>query len=79
MNKLFTQALVEMKDLHDMENKKLKCDMTKECPEEVTHIDEKGFLYCARHGYQRKNVMRCRKLRPAELKRILENQPIKKF
>jgi hypothetical protein len=56
-----------------------KCDMHKECQGQVSHIDSSGFVYCARHGAVRKQYMRCRKLKPAELKLILSGQPIKRY
>jgi hypothetical protein len=29
--------------------------MTRECQSPVTHIDTKGFVYCAPHGLQRRS------------------------
>lgn len=54
----------------------LKCDMTLECVEPVTHIDEKGFVYCNHHGINRKNVRRCRKLAQWELRRLWRGEQI---
>ena len=50
----------------------MKCDMAKECISPVTHIDENGFVYCFKHGIQRKNGgwKRCRQLRTYEINRI---------
>ena len=31
----------------------LMCDMERGCALPVTHIDEKGFVYCQSHGHQR--------------------------
>ena len=45
----------------------LKCDMHTECEEPVTHIDDKGYVYCEVHGEERKAYRRCRKLRVAEV------------
>jgi hypothetical protein len=56
-----------------MENntpKRLACSMTDACAEPVSHIDDKGFTYCARHGAQRRLYRRCRKLRAHELTRL---------
>jgi len=55
----------------------LKCDMEKDCKETITHIDNKGFIYCQKHGEQRKVYCRCRKLKPSELKKLQSGMPIK--
>ena len=57
----------------------LKCSGTKECTCPVTHIDEKGFIYCSDHGKLRKMYMRCRKLTKSELKTLEDKKPIKKY
>ena len=54
---------------HDS-NGKLHCDMEHECCEPITHIDNKGFVYCTSHGESRRNSHPCRKLRPHELKKL---------
>lgn len=49
----------------------LTCDMENDCTAPVTHVDEKGWLYCATHGPQRRQSGRqCRKLTAAEIKRL---------
>jgi hypothetical protein len=48
----------------------MKCEMTKECMEVVTHIDSKGYIYCTSHGLQRQSFKRCRKMTSKELKTI---------
>ena len=55
---------------------KLKCDMKEDCQAVVTHIDIKGWVYCAEHGKQRKYDMRCRKLRPSETKNLEMSEQI---
>lgn len=40
-------------------------------PGGITHLDQKGYVYCSGHGARRKQHRACRKLRPWELKRIL--------
>jgi hypothetical protein len=60
-------------------NGTLHCDMERACPAAVTHIDEKGFVYCADHGATRKNYCRCRKLRPAELRTLQSGKPIPRY
>jgi hypothetical protein len=73
-----TQAEVE-RGIHEIETEKaaeasqervLKCDMLRTCEAPVTHIDDKGFIYCASHGQDRKAHCRCRKLKPAEIKKL---------
>ena len=55
---------------------KLRCDMERDCGEVVTHIDVKGFVYCAKHGVVRKAWQRCRKLTSAEVKKLERDEPI---
>lgn len=48
--------------------KTLQCEMKRDCVQPVTHIEEKGFIYCKEHGVQRRYYgRRCRALRPWEL------------
>lgn len=49
--------------------KRLKCDMAFSCPNEVTHIGAKGYIYCKGHGEDRRRagIERTRMLRPWEL------------
>jgi hypothetical protein len=44
----------------------LRCGMHAECVEPVSHVDEKGFTYCAGHGAARRTFCRCRKLTATE-------------
>lgn len=56
----------------------LKCDMEDDCKEAVTHVDNKGYAYCARHGVQRKQSgTPCRQLRPGEIRKLQQGQPIR--
>lgn len=57
----------------------LKCDMARECEAEITHIDDHGFIYCERHGEERKLWRRCRKLRPHELNRLKRGEQVKRY
>lgn len=58
----------------------LKCDMSKTCEEPVTHLDDKGFVYCTKHGVQRRGSgHRCRKLAPKELRQLQGGQPIARY
>ena len=54
----------------------LTCDMVEGCTEPVTHIDSKGYVYCATHGQERKATQRCRKLLPRERVQLLNDQPL---
>lgn len=58
---------------------KLTCDMVKDCPEPVTYIDAKGYVYCTHHGRERQSYQRCRKLRPAELMRLETGDALKEY
>lgn len=53
-----------------------QCDMDHLCGREVTHIGEKGYIYCAFHAIGRRQWERCRKMRPHELNRIRRGQPL---
>jgi hypothetical protein len=57
-------------------NGRLQCDMTTDCANPVTHVDEKGFIYCCDHGVTRKNYCRCRKLLSNELRTLRNGKPI---
>jgi len=57
----------------------LTCDMEDGCKEPITHIDEKGWIYCADHGRDRQSYQRCRKLRPSELKQLQRGEPLAKY
>lgn len=56
---------------------KLKCDMQKGCDKDVTHIDNKGYVYCTGHGHQRKSGgVPCRQLSSAEIQKLESGRPI---
>jgi hypothetical protein len=57
--------------------RRLTCDMERDCPAPVTHIDCKGFVYCTAHGLERRWTMRCRKLRAHEVRRLERHEPIR--
>ena len=57
----------------------LRCDMTHTCDTPVTHIGDKGFIYCTNHAGDRKGWERVRKLRPHELNRLKRGQQIAKY
>jgi len=55
----------------------LRCDMKPDCIAPVTHIDSKGFIYCAPHGVQRKaGGYQCRKLTASEVKTLTRGEAI---
>lgn len=63
-----------------LRNKVLLCDMEHSCVSPVTHLDHKGYVYCADHGYLRKrHRINCRKLRPHELKRLHNGKQVTKY
>lgn len=47
-----------------------QCDMYRDCLAPVTHIGEKGYVYCAAHVGCRHGVERCRRMRAWERKLI---------
>jgi hypothetical protein len=55
----------------------LNCQMTRDCREPVNYIDNKGFVYCNKHGLQRKaSGIPCRRLGPPESKKLERGVPI---
>ena len=52
------------------------CDMVRGCPNPITHIGAKGYVYCTAHAPDRAGVERVRKMTPGELKRIESGQTI---
>jgi len=56
----------------------LTCDMDATCTDPVTHIEDKGYVYCSRHAIERRSWgHRCRKLRPSEHKKLLQRETIR--
>lgn len=58
---------------------KLTCDMVLGCAKPVTHIDDKGYVYCTDHGQDRQRSRRCRKMTDRELSTLRAGGTIKKF
>lgn len=55
----------------------LRCDMQKDCEGTVTHVDEKGYVYCAVHGPERRQSgIRCRQLTIGEIAKLDRGEPI---
>lgn len=88
------KILAEIKDLErklaGYSGGKLHCDgiawkkdgdqvVNGKCDKPVSYIDEKGFVYCDKHGMERKQHMRCRKLKPAELKELEAGNALPKY
>jgi hypothetical protein len=59
--------------------KVLTCGMTEDCLSDVTHIDNRGFLYCTFHGLKRRNDTPCRKLWSHELNKLRKGEIIKGY
>lgn len=59
--------------------KTLACDMVAGCSAPVSHIDDKGYVYCAPHGLDRRGARPCRKLRPYELRRLSRGGRLKRY
>ena len=64
-----------------MEQQNVKCDGFNSCQShDITHLDHKGFVYCAKCALIRKDHMRrVRKLRLWELKLIRSGQPVPSY
>jgi len=54
----------------------LRCDGVSGCAEPVTYIDNKGWIYCARHGIARKAARPCRKMTRAEIATLTDGRTI---
>ena len=58
----------------------LHCDMSFACKEEVTMLEDKGWVYCTSHGIMRRmDQRRVRKLRSHELNRLRAGKPLTKY
>jgi hypothetical protein len=54
----------------------LRCDQTASCEGDVTHIDDKGWLYCTPHGEGRRSVRPCRRMTEAEIATLTAGKTI---
>lgn len=77
-SQLLSQAIADVK-LLEAGKKMLKCDMYEACLQPITHIDNKGFVYCHNHGVNRRDTHPCRKLRSWELRRLQRGEPITRY
>lgn len=59
----------------------LRCDMTADCTEPITHLDSKGYLYCTKHAAQRKSSSgpSVRKLKPGEISKLSRGESIRGY
>lgn len=57
----------------------LACDGEAGCCAPVTHIDNKGYIYCEGHGLARRTYRPCRKLRPHELRTLRRGEPVRRY
>lgn len=55
------------------------CDMTSDCEQPVTMLDQDGFVYCTNHGLSRRTWQPCRKLRPYEVNRLARGETIARY
>lgn len=58
---------------------RLICDMVRECTDPITMIDNKGYIYCTRHGLARRGTQPCRKLRGREIRRLTASEPLARY
>lgn len=54
----------------------LQCDMEDACHAPVTHLEDKGWVYCAQHAEDRRGMHRIRRLQPWELKVLASGEPL---
>lgn len=57
----------------------LHCDMLDGCKAKVTHIGEKGYIYCSAHAPDRRGVERYRRLLVSERKALERGDTIPSF
>jgi len=57
----------------------LRCDMADDCAAPVTHLDRKGYVYCAPHGIERRDYQPCRKMQPWEIRRLETGRPLSSY
>lgn len=58
---------------------KLQCQMSDDCRNSVTHIGEKGYIYCQACIVHRKGYERCRRMRAWEMKLLLTGEPLPSY
>ncbi len=58
---------------------KVKCEMRDTCKNPVTHIGEKGYVYCAAHAPDRRGFERVRKMRTWELRLLQRGEQVPSY
>ena len=72
-------SIAEDTSANDSTIKTLRCEMQDGCMQPVTHIGEKGFIYCTEHARIRKGRERCRRMRKWELVLINSGKPLPSY
>lgn len=63
-----------------MTKDRLQCEMRNECTNTVTHIEEKGWIYCADCAQGRKGSGHyCRRLRAWEINLLKSGEPVPSY
>ncbi len=59
----------------------MKCEMRDDCTQPVTHIGEKGYIYCTNHAHARRygGIERTRAMRKWECTLIAEGKPLPSY
>lgn len=55
------------------------CDMVEGCTAPITMIDMAGYVYCTRHGMERRGYEPCRRLRPHEINRLARGEQVQRY
>lgn len=57
------------------------CEMQRDCPNPVSHIGNKGYVYCQEHAVTRRAAghERCRKMRPWEIALLKSGKPLPSY
>lgn len=55
------------------------CDMARDCTTPVTHIGEKGYVYCPEHAAQRRGWEGARRMVAWELDLLREGKPLPSY
>lgn len=59
--------------------KRLQCEMSNACRAPVTHLGEKGYVYCTEHAADRRQWERCRKMRSWELRWLRDGKTLPSY
>lgn len=57
----------------------IQCEMADNCETPVTHIGNKGYVYCTSHAIIRRPWERTRKMTAVELRTVKAGKPITKY